>query len=467
MKRLKFEIKWSDLWQWSGTIGRFPYLFYGVLLMALKLGLDHSVWLFIFKAQRPWWGHLFLTSSFNDNGDALPATLLYTLPFLYVGLALTIKRLRSAQKALGWITLFFIPFINLLFFLVLTCLREKPQSIPPNESKQSQFNKFFSEGAVASALMGMVITTLMALAIIWLGVNSYKNYGYVLFVGLPFLLGLCPVLFFAARQRRTFLSCLGVAWLTSLFLGLFMLLLAIEGFLCIMMAAPIAFIGASIGAIIGYYIQRNWDQAQKTKNLFSVFLLLLLMPVFMGAETNLSIHPQVYSVRSAVVIEAPPEVVWQHVIAFSPIPEPSENSLFKVGIAYPLRAKIYGHGVGAVRHCIFSTGPFVEPITVWDEPHILGFSVSKQPPIMKEFSPYPNLQPTHLDNYLQSQRGQFVLTALPDGKTQLEGTTWYTHKIWPQTYWHLWSDAIIHKIHLRVLNHIKDEIASERIRKSG
>ena len=24
--------------------------------------------------------------------------------------------------------------------------------------------------------------------------------------------------------------------------------------------------------------------------------------------------------------------------------------------------------VGAVRHCIFSTGPFVEPITVWDEP---------------------------------------------------------------------------------------------------
>ena len=42
--------------------------------------------------------------------------------------------------------------------------------------------------------------------------------------------------------------------------------------------------------------------------------------------------------------------------------------------------------------------------------------------------------------------------------TRLEGTTWYQHGLWPSQYWRLWSDAIIHKIHLRVLRHIRDEV---------
>ena len=37
----------------------------------------------------------------------------------------------------------------------------------------------------------------------------------------------------------------------------------------------------------------------------------------------------------------------------------------------------------------------------------------------------------------------------------LEGTTWYYHNIKPAFYWEEWSDLIIHKIHDRVLTHIK------------
>ena len=48
---------------------------------------------------------------------------------------------------------------------------------------------------------------------------------------------------------------------------------------------------------------------------------------------------------------------------------------FKTGLAYPLRARLVGAGVGAVRHCEFTTGAFVEPITVWDAPHRLAFDV--------------------------------------------------------------------------------------------
>ena len=57
-------------------------------------------------------------------------------------------------------------------------------------------------------------------------------------------------------------------------------------------------------------------------------------------------------------------------------------------MACPISAEIEGKGVGAVRHCIFTTGAFVEPITVWDEPNTLAFDVTEQPPPMKELSPY-------------------------------------------------------------------------------
>ena len=52
-------------------------------------------------------------------------------------------------------------------------------------------------------------------------------------------------------------------------------------------------------------------------------------------------------------------------------------------------------------------------------------------------------------------RASFKLTPLPGNRTLLEGTTWYQHGLWPTEYWRWWSDAIIHRIHLRVLNHIQ------------
>jgi hypothetical protein len=74
---------------------------------------------------------------------------------------------------------------------------------------------------------------------------------------------------------------------------------------------------------------------------------------------------------------------------------------------------------------------------------------------MDEYSPYGNLRPPHVDNYLTSRRGQFVLAGLANGQTLLEGTTWYENRFWPGPYWRLWSDYIIHRIHERVLVHIK------------
>jgi len=146
--------------------------------------------------------------------------------------------------------------------------------------------------------------------------------------------------------------------------------------------------------------------------------------------------------------------VWRHVIEFSKLPPPQE-AIFKLGIAYPMRAQIAGHGPGAIRHCVFSTGAFVEPIEVWDEPRLLKFSVTENPAPMQEWTPYREIHPPHLAGFMVSRQGEFRLTPLPGGRTHLEGTTWYQHGLWPAPYWKVWSDQIIHTIHLRVLRHVK------------
>ena len=56
-----------------------------------------------------------------------------------------------------------------------------------------------------------------------------------------------------------------------------------------------------------------------------------------------------------------------------------------------------------------------------------------------------------------SECGQFRLEER-DGKVLLEGTTWYRHNMAPESYWGAISDAIIHRIHRRVLEHIRDGV---------
>ena len=129
--------------------------------------------------------------------------------------------------------------------------------------------------------------------------------------------------------------------------------------------------------------------------------------------------------------------------------------LFRLGVAYPRRARIEGTGVGAIRYCEFSTGPFVEPITRWKASSRLAFDVTAQPAPMTEWSPYRRVHAPHLDGYFRSRRGEFRLVRLDGDRTRLEGRTWYELEMAPQTYWKMLADVIMSRIHLRVLTHVK------------
>ena len=44
----------------------------------------------------------------------------------------------------------------------------------------------------------------------------------------------------------------------------------------------------------------------------------------------------------------------------------------------------------------------------------------------------------------------------------IEGTTWDSQSMGPEAYWHWWSDYVIHRIHMRVLEHIRVEAEGVR-----
>jgi hypothetical protein len=182
-------------------------------------------------------------------------------------------------------------------------------------------------------------------------------------------------------------------------------------------------------------------------------LVVSALPLLAFGEARLA-APPVHDVTTAIEIDAPPEAVWPHVIGFSDLPEPPAWQ-YRLGVAYPMRARIDGAGVGAVRRCEFSTGAFVEPITAWDPPRRLAFDVVQQPPSMTEWSPYHDLKAPHLEGYMTSKGGEFVLQALPGGRTRLVGTTHYTMAIYPDLYWRGYAELLLHGIHTRVLRHIK------------
>lgn len=463
-----------DLWRPSGEVDRKTYVLVGVVAFFLKNNIDrlvaawgfHHYWGF-FNYWVPLASVGRITQLSRRDASFLATMVAIALPFVWLGVAMTVKRLRSAALSAWWVIFFFFPFVNLLFFLVLSLWpeksinhREHPSaslragSVTQRKTTEGFLARVVPESALGSAAVSFLITVPAGLLMAILGARLLASYGWGLFVALPFVMGFSAAVVYGIRRPRSPKECVCVACLSVALMGVGLLAFAVEGLVCLIMAMPIALPLAAFGGIFGYFVQRwRWSQAGAPAFLC---MLMLFVPGLQWSEHVAPGPNPTFVVRSAVEINAPPETVWQKVIAFSEIPPPKEW-IFRAGVAYPIRAEIAGHGPGAERHCVFSTGAFVEPIEIWDEPRLLKFSVSANPPPMEEWTPYAHLDTPHLHGFLVSNGGQFLLTPLPNGGTRLEGTTWYRHGLAPAGYWRIWSDMIIHKIHMRVLDHIKQE----------
>ena len=490
-----------------GPVSRTDYLAWGLGLGTLKYAAEAGF--VAATAGRLYEPGEFLTPSigrvaeFAALGDwAGPVYLAWTVPFAYVCAAMSVRRAATAGASawLGLLTL--APVVNLPILAILSALppagdpveeeirlepgaqasageRSEPgagraaddalpelalraQTVPDDDDflavvpdaadrRRAAIWKF------AGVLFGPAYTLAMVgLCVYWLG-----DYGAALFFLTPVLVGAVAGFCANAVVRAGVLETLGVVTVASAASYVALIAVAWEGLICLLMAAPLAFPLAVVGGVLGQVIAGaagvgvRWDPGAA-----ACLTLAPLGSVLAPAETA-----PVRPVVTSVVVNAPPAAVWDRVLAFPPLAEPDEW-FFKTGLAYPMGAAIEGTGVGAVRRCEFSTGTFVEPITAWEPPAAdgagrLAFDVRSQPEPMEEWHPWAEISPPHLHGTFESVRGEFLLEPLPGGRTRLTGTTWCRVKMGPHGYWAAWTDAILHRVHWRVLGHVAELAAAD------
>jgi hypothetical protein len=296
----------------------------------------------------------------------------------------------------------------------------------------------------------IVVPGLVGYVAVLFCVYLLETYGLALFLGLPVVVSFLSAFCHGLGVQRTFMQSLGVALASLLVLGALVLTTAIDGLICLVMAAPLAIFLGLFGAVLGH---SAGDALTRRLTRAVPLALLLLFPFLVAFETLNPPGAPLRSVTTSIPIRASASTVWDVVVAFPRI-QSAPDGIFRYGIACPLEARIEGSGVGAIRYCTFSTGSFVEPITAWKPGELLAFDVTSSPLPMTEFSLYEHVDPPHLHGQMQSRRGQFRIRTTADGVI-LEGTTWYEHRMWPQWYWGGITDGIIHRIHHRVLDHIR------------
>ena len=167
-------------------------------------------------------------------------------------------------------------------------------------------------------------------------------YGYGLFVISPFVVGATAA--YLANRRRPIgaPATMGVAMIALLIGGMALILLAFEGFICILMAAPIAAVMALLGAELGRNIAARGQEPVET----SVFAFGLL-PLVFAIEQALPAVAE-FDTSQSIVVVAPAPSVWRALVAPGRIDE-RPSLPFRLGLAYATGGYVVVPGASGVR----------------------------------------------------------------------------------------------------------------------
>jgi uncharacterized membrane protein YhaH (DUF805 family) len=432
-----------------GPLSRRTYFMAGITLTLVKYVIDATV---IYALTGIVWRPTdYLAPLMTLSGGvvtALPAgvslaLLLWTLPFLWFGVTMTVRRAIDAGLS-GWLSVaFFVPLLNYILMLALVAA---PTAQTTPLARRQRPAPADTDLLDANGILAVAAGTVAVIGAILIGIAWLRSYGLTMFLGTPFLMGLVIGVVSNMPRERSRGQTMTLATFGLAMAGLSLLAVAFEGLVCLVMALPLAVPLALLGAVVGQSIAATRTPAA------GMAALLVIMPAGSYLDRAVDTEP-VRVVMTSTDVQAPPSRVWRHVVSFSDIHEPPEW-LFRLGLAYPLRARIDGAGVGAIRNCEFTTGSFVEPITRWEEPSVLAFDVTSQPAPLREWSPYAKVYAPHVKGFFRTTHGEFRLVPLPNGGTRLEGRTWYSLRMAPAAYWTPLADAILHRIHRRVLRHV-------------
>jgi hypothetical protein len=297
-------------------------------------------------------------------------------------------------------------------------------------------------------LQGMLAGMALTLAGVAVSALIFGSYGYGVFLVSPFLMGVVTAGVANARADLDRGESIGLVAATSFLGGLALVATALEGIGCIIMAAPLGIGVAIIGGMLGREAGRSGRHGGG-----QIASSVAVLPVVFAIEAVFPPSARFDTVQM-IAVNAPPDRVWKAIVRMETISEPV-SLIHRVGIAYPMRGRVFGEGVGALRYGDFSTGTAVERVTEWEENRKLTFVVLKDIPGLRELSPYRHVHAPHVHGYFTTRQTSFELIPREDGVTEIVERTSHELKLDPALYWLPFARYMVDTNNSRVLRHIK------------
>jgi hypothetical protein len=156
------------------------------------------------------------------------------------------------------------------------------------------------------------------------------------------------------------------------------ILTQIEAAICVIMAAPILFLGTMFGGLIAHFLLPRNRPVPRLYLTFAVFL------PFISAYVEGSLHwpSEMKSITNTITINASASEVWPLIASVDAIdPEQIPDKwIYGIGFPKPIAATLDRHEVGGIRTATFERGvSFFEQVTEWKEPERLSFTIHADP----------------------------------------------------------------------------------------
>ena len=302
-------------------------------------------------------------------------------------------------------------------------------SRPPTHARRQLWRGILFSNLLAALVFAL---TLLFQRVGGGGVNQLTA---VTFLLLPLVMGLICAWFWQDANLR-FRGRLAWTALNTMIALVLSAVVAGEGVICLLIVSPLIIACMLAGVLLGIPLFRRRNN-RLNASVAGLLALLFLNDVLRHHEFEAQ-------VVDAVVIKAPPAVVWRYVAAYEPITAKPDFWLFRLGMPRPVNSTVEGYHRGAGRKCNFSNGyVFDEVMTVYDPGKELEFVITQQP------------RDPEIMGHLDILKGRFLLADNGDGTTTLTGTSWYRLYVFPAWYYNLWAESITRNVHLEVMDQIR------------
>jgi hypothetical protein len=438
----------------QGTMARAPYIAMSIALVLLQYFVQGVVFAVHYGSGSEFWNPwILLPMSItrleiwfhprwkNEQWLLIPVLLVHAT-LMWLLLAAAIRRARSTGQSLLVASMVIVPFIQLAIVVWLSCA--PGSNAPPAQARTGR-------ESIHVALKGVVAGVILTLLLVGMSVLLFRKYGSLLFLASPFLVG--GVTAFIGNRHGDMgpKATTRLVWAACFLGGVGLLAVAIEGIVCLAMAAPLIAVFAWLGGLAGRAVALKGPGGGRRGTAMSVAVL----PLFLAFD--LVVPPRVaFENVESVEVAASDRAVWDAIVHMGAIAEPPA-ALFRWGLAYPMGGTLHAEGVGAIREGVFSTGVSYERVTEWEPGRRLSFIVLDDPPTMSELSPHRHVNAPHVDGYFMTVDTRLTITPLANGNMRLSSATSHELHLRPSFYWLPITKWAIHENKMRVLAHIAQQ----------